>query len=319
VQTQLGSTRAAWLFPALLALTAFGQAPATKKPSIDQYGPNNWVDPDRSDLAGAHFRTFRSQTLNADVSYLIYLPPGYEQQTSMRYPVLYFLHGSGGTSRGGAAQNGRLDAAIRAGKVAPMIAVYVNGLAGNTMYCDTPDGKYPLESVIMKDLIPHVDATYRTMATRDKRAVEGFSMGGFGAAHLGFKYPEVFGVISIQAPALLGPNVRGSSPESNWAKLFPVAMGGDMEYFNANDPFTLAVKNAGALRDRTLIRIATHETPGNWQSGRCEELHRLLVEQQIPHEFYFLLNVKSHNRGLVLDSMGDSAFAYFTTNLPKGK
>ena len=93
-----------------------------------------------------------------------------------------------------------------------MIAVFVNGLAGNTMYCDTPDGKYPVESVIMKDLIPHVDATYRTVASREGRAVEGFSMGGFGAAHFGFKYPEVFGVVSIEAPALLGPDVQGHDP-----------------------------------------------------------------------------------------------------------
>ena len=55
-------------------------------------------------------------------------------------------------------------------------------------------------------------------------------------------------------------------------------MGSDMEYFRANDPFALAVKNADAIRDRTLIRIATHRTPGEWQSGRCEELHELLVK-----------------------------------------
>ncbi len=259
----------------LLAVLAAAQAPL-KPPSIDQYGPNNWVDPDRTEPAGTRYHTFHSRTINADVSYLIYLPPDYETQTSTRYPVVYFLHGSGGTPAKGAVLTNRLDAAIRANRTRPMIAVYVNGLAGNTMYCDTPDGKYPVESVIMRDLIPHVDATYRTIASRESRAVEGFSMGGFGAALLGFKYPEVFGVVSIEAPALLGPHVEGRDAANAWAKLFPVAMGGDMEYFRAHDPFTLAVKNAAALRDRSLIRIATHQTPGNWQSGRCEELHRLL-------------------------------------------
>jgi S-formylglutathione hydrolase FrmB len=131
---------------------------------------------------------------------------------------------------------------------------------------------YPSITEIMKDLIPHVDATYRTVASRESRAVEGFSMGGFGAAHLGFKYPEVFGLVSIEARALLGPHVEGHDPVQAWAKLFPTALGSDMDYFQANDPFTLAVKNADALRDRTLIRIATHRKPGEWQSGRCDGL-----------------------------------------------
>ena len=312
--------RALWMpLPALmLALVATGQEANRPAPRIDQYGSLAWVDPDRAEPEGTHYKTFHSKTINADVSYLAYLPPDYDQQQTVRYPVLYFLHGSGGTPRGSATVAKRLDTAIRANRVAPMILILVNGLAGNTMYCDTRDGKYPVESVIMKDLIPHVDSSYRTVASRESRAVDGFSMGGYGAALLGFKYPEVFGVISIGAPALLGPTVKGRDPENAWAKLFPTAMGGDMEYFRANDPFALVVKNADALRDRTLIRIATHLTPGNWQSSRCEELHKLMVEHLIPHEFYFLSNVKTHNRVLVMDSIGDAEFAFFSSTLERG-
>ena len=63
----------------------------------------------------------------------------------------------------------RLDQALREHRASPFITVFVNGLAGNTMYCDTPDGKYPVETVFMKELIPHIDATYRTIATRESR------------------------------------------------------------------------------------------------------------------------------------------------------
>ncbi|MFC1596366.1 alpha/beta hydrolase [Planctomycetota bacterium] len=90
------------------------------------------------------------------------------------------------------------------GRVSPMIVVMPNGLRGNTMYCDSRDGQYPVETVIINDLIPHVDATYRTVASREGRAVEGFSMGGFGAAHMGFKYPDLFGVVSIAARVSAG-------------------------------------------------------------------------------------------------------------------
>src|SRR5204862_7891593 len=138
------------------------------------------------------------------------------------------------------------------GRVDPISVVFVNGWRGATMYCDARDGSYPVETVVIKDLIPHVDATYRTLAARETRAVEGFSMGGFGAAHFGFKYPELFGVVSITAPAMLGPELKQPRPVQAWSRLFPspAAMGGDIEYFKANDRFALAVKNAAAIRDR---------------------------------------------------------------------
>lgn len=297
-----------------------GQASGQTPPPRLDYGSYDWVDPDRTEPEGTKYKTFRSKTINGEVSYLVYLPPDYEQQGAARYPVLYELPASGQTPRSGAEIVRRLDKAIRAGRVSPMIAVLVNGLRGNTMYCDSRDGKYPLESVIIQDLIPHVDASYRTVASREGRALDGFSMGGFGAAHLGFKFPEVFSVISIMAPPLLGPDLKSPLPARAWSRLFPLAMGSDLEYFRANDPFTLAVKNADALRDRTLIRIVAHSEDEYWLAPRCEELHRLLVQHKIPHEFYFLTNVKAHNRVQCLDTMGDSAFAFFSSTIirPRG-
>src|SRR5215469_15404987 len=78
-----------------------------------------------------------------------------------------------------------------AGKAPEMIVVLVNGMV-DSFYNASPDGKWPVESVIIKELIPHIDKTYRTIASREGRAIEGYSMGGYGAAHLGFKYPAVF-------------------------------------------------------------------------------------------------------------------------------
>jgi endo-1,4-beta-xylanase len=300
----------------------FGQRPSAAGAASQgrktqyQYGSMDWVDPDRTEPESTSYKTFRSETINGEVSYLVYLPPDYEQQTSARYPVLYYLPASGGTPRrDGAEIARRLDKAIRARRAAPMIAIFVNGLRGNTMYCDSRDGEYPVETVIVKDLIPHVDATYRTVAAREGRAVEGFSMGGFGAAHLGFKYPKLFGVISIQAPPLLGPELKSPLPARAWSRLFPTAMGGDLEYFRANDPFTLAVKNADALRDGALIRIVCHVEDENCLAPQCEKLHRLLMEPMIPHELYFLSNVKTHSRAKVLDTMGDSEFAFLSSAL----
>jgi len=307
-----------WLLPVFLGpLLAAGQMPPyTGKPIQYQYGSMDWVDPDRTAPGGTAYKTFRSRTINAEVSYLVYLPPDYEQQKTARYPVLYDLPASGGTPRRDLPEIvRRVDAAIRASRISPMIVVGVNGLRGNTMYCDSRDGLYPVETVIVKDLIPHVDATYRTVASREGRAVDGFSMGGFGAAHLGFKFPEMFGVISIMAPPLLGPELKQTLPSNAWSKLFSTAMAGDLEYFRANDPFTLAEKNADALRDRTVIRIVAHWENENWLWPQCEKLHQVLLRNMIPHEFYFLTNVKGHNRSQCLNTMGDGAFAFFSSSL----
>jgi enterochelin esterase-like enzyme len=283
--------------------------------------PMAWVGPDTSSPPLTQYKTFYSKTIKGQVGYLIYLPPDYDQQTTTRYPALYYLHGSGNSPQGHAILAKLLDEAIRAHRVGPMIMVFVNGLRGNTMYCDSRDGKWPLETVIIKDLIPYIDATYRTIASREGRAIEGFSAGGFGAAHLGLKYPEVFGVVSIKAPALLDP-----SWGVPWQVLFqsPTAWGGDMAYEKANDPFTLVQKNADALRDRTLIRIVTHSF-GPWQPNkvnrqaeRVEQLHQLMVKLGISHEYYYLMNVRKHDFQWVAKTMGDANFSFFSA-LPNWK
>jgi endo-1,4-beta-xylanase len=286
--------------------------PDRKKPTLDQYGSLDWVDPDRTGPPHTHYKTFRSKTIKADVSYLIYLPPDYEKDKKARYPVLYCLHASGGTPRRAAAGIvTRMDQAIRAGRASPLIVVFPNGLRGATMYCDTKDGKYPVETVLVKDLVPHIDGAYRTVPSREGRGLDGFSMGGFGAAHLGFKYPELFGVVSIQAPPLLGPELKSPLPARAWSRLFPTAMGGDLAYFRANDPFSLVPKNADALRDRTVIRIIAHAENENWLAPRCEELHRLLMKHTIAHHFLYLSNVKAHSPNQVLDTLGDAGLMFF--------
>ena len=304
------------VLPCALTLLALAQTPpANRKYS---YGPEDaleWVDPDHSDLGNLKFKTFHSNTINGDVSYMIYLPPDYDRDTTTRFPVMYQLPASGGTPRRDGPQvTTRIDKAIRGGRIAPMIVVAVNGLAGNTMYADTRDGQYPLESVIVKDLIPHIDATYRTIASREGRALNGFSMGGFGAAHLGFKYPDIFGVDSIMAPPLVEPGLSGM-PAQAWNRLFTTAMDSDMEYWKQQDPFELAVKNADKLRDRTFIRIVAHDIDQHWLPIQCEKLHKILVDNLIQHEYCYLVNVKSHNPIQCMDSLGDAAFAFFSSSV----
>ena len=164
-------------------------------------GRDVWLEKSRETPAGTKYETFHSDAIDEEASFLLYLPPKYEEQKDRRFPVVYWLYGLGSDQRGGAGFVRRLDEAIREGKAPAMIAVLVNGPPAS-FFCDSPHDKTPAASLIVKDLIPHVDKTYRTIAERRGRAIEGFSMGGFGAAHIGFKYPETFGAVSILAGSL---------------------------------------------------------------------------------------------------------------------
>ena len=272
-----------------------------------------WVDPDSTSPPHTQLVTFDSETVQGPVSYLVYLPPAYASEPQRRYPVLYWLHGSGGTQRTGGDFVQRLDPAVRSGRAPEMIVVLVNGLRGATMYCDTKDGKWPLERVIINDLIPHVDGTYRTIPTRAGRAVEGFSMGGFGAGHLGFKYPGLFKGVSMLAPALLGPDLEAEMPKGKWQELLDFAFSGDVKQFRQNDPFALVEKNAGTIREQTAIRLVAHDESGEWLIPRCRAFHEVLDHHNVAHTFIVRSDIKVHNYRVLYDRMGDEALAFFAT------
>ena len=135
-------------------------------------------------------------------------------------------------------------------------------------------------------------------------------MGGFGAAHIGFKYPELFSAISILAPALLSPQV--AVKQRKWNELLQFAFDGDVNYFKANDPFTLAEKNAHLLRMGTVIRIIPHHEVEGWLIPRCEALHKVLEHHDVPHRFDVHDKVKVHSPRLLYDDLGEEAIGFFT-------
>jgi enterochelin esterase-like enzyme len=248
-----------------------------------------WVDTDRRTPSGTLYRTFYSPTARTNVSYLIYLPPGYAAAPERRYPVIYWLHGRGGTQEDGAGDFvPRMDAAIRSGKVPPLIIVLPNGLGFNR-WSDTPDGQQPVESIFIQELLPHIDHAYRTKANRQNRAIEGFSMGGFGAAHLGFKYPELFGAVALDSAALFD--------ESE-----------DDGYLNANSPWNLATRNADAIRGRTAIRMAVGEKDSLLDLNR--NYHLLLGALGIQHQYAVLPGV-AHNEERLYQRLGAQLGSFY--------
>jgi endo-1,4-beta-xylanase len=177
----------------LIVCLALGPSALAQQPEA----PFRWVNKlptERTPLL--RHGTFRSATNQAEIGYYIYLPPGYEASApaggeAKRYPVVYYLHGGrpGGEHKS-IGMAAIFDAAMKAGRVPPMIYVFVNG--GEMSHYDFPAKNSWGETAFVKELIPHIDATYRTVAKRQGRALEGFSQGGRGTARIMFKHPELF-------------------------------------------------------------------------------------------------------------------------------
>ena len=191
--------------------------------------------------------------------------------------------------------------AIRAGLLPPTIVVLVNGMV-KSFYCDSSDGQCPMESVIIKDLIPHVDKTYRTIARREARVIEGYSMGGYGAGHLGFKYPELFGTVVINAGALLEPGLK-RFPTGPMYGVF----GTNSTRRLAEHPRELARRNAAKLRGKTRILIGCGSLDDLLPLN--QELNDVLTQLDIPHEFEIVPGV-AHNSGLYYQKLGSKRFEF---------
>jgi endo-1,4-beta-xylanase len=245
-----------------------------------------YVDPVALDLGGTLYRTYPTPVRgpNTFASYRVYLPPDYETNRSRRYPVIYFLHGSLVDSKRPITSGyiARVDAAIRSGVMPPTIVVIPQGL-NQGRWMDSKDGTAPMESVFIKNLIPYIDTNYRTIATRAGRAIEGHSMGGFGALHNGFNNPDVFIAVTGNSPggATLDTG-EDATPAANRIDSFKVVYGSDHNYFIAMAPTTLAEKNAAKLRQQS-IRIITGTEDALYPGAVF--VHEALTKLNIPHEF----------------------------------
>jgi enterochelin esterase-like enzyme len=252
---------------------------------------------------------FTSKSAKAEVSYHLYRPAAYEADGGRRFPVVYWLHGSGGGLPGISSVARRFDAAIEAGKLPPCLVVFVNGLEMG-MYVDWADGSAPVESMIIRDLLPQVDATYRTIAKREGRLLDGFSMGGYGAARLGFKYPELFQAVSIVGAGPMQAELK-STPRASRIQaedLLKRAYGGEQAVFQEVSPRKFAELNAKKITQGSLVRMAIGEKDETF--GNNEAFHRHLEALGIPHGWTIVPGV-GHEPERVFEALGDDNWEFY--------
>lgn len=248
----------------------------------------------QGDLEHCTVESSNLKTPNNVVGFNVYTPPGYSSG-SQSYPVIYLLHGVNGSEYNyfnGFNNNtffnsssGSLPSLIDNGLADAAILVFVNGGAGS-FYDDWddstgngPSSSFPIlaESVIMDDVIPFVDANFRTIASRNGRAIEGFSMGARGAVKLAFTYPNQFCSTIAYAGAAFEsiPNSAGPSHP----RLGPLP--------SAYQVSTITANNANSIKANGLqIRLVDGAGDGAaGQGGGSADLSVQLTGLGIDYEF----------------------------------
>jgi S-formylglutathione hydrolase FrmB len=156
------------------------------------------------------------------MSFNVYLPSSYSTNTTKRFPVLYLLHGMWGTYQDW-PKNGMQSIVDNAGGK-EMVIIMPDGL--DAFYVDGYKDGMKYETYLQTELLPYVESKYRIDTANGKnRAIAGLSMGGFGAAYHGFKYPDKFSSIYAMSGAFDVTGNIGDIVNSNKYPAFTMECG----------------------------------------------------------------------------------------------
>ncbi len=139
-----------------------------------------------------------------EIKYFVYLPDEYDPKDKRKYPVIFHLHGAMPFSSKVSLPIIKKDVnfivhlqekMVAKGTSSPAIIVAPYDGVGMSMWSDDWQNKVTAEQDLIENLIPHIQSSYNVFTNRENTTIHGFSMGGFGATKMGFKYPELFGKI----------------------------------------------------------------------------------------------------------------------------
>jgi enterochelin esterase-like enzyme len=256
--------------------------------------------------------TYRSDAMKREIGYSIYLPPGYPNDLGRQYPVIYHLHGAGGNEIRSLYSAEVLHDGILAGRWPEIIMVFPNG-GRATMYQDSADGRFLAETTFLKELIPHIDATYRTIQNRKGRCIEGFSMGGRGSTHLAMKHPQLFCSLFNQSGNVYHTSEMSKSVKPNeWPVNY---LGSDAARLLANDPYANLAKNLERIKTGLRIQVACG-TADDGHLPTVREYHMALTKSGVEHN-YFEVPDLAHNQKQMIDGRRDTWFNFHVESMRK--
>lgn len=234
-------------------------------------------------------KSFHSEAIDADSQYGVFLPKGYDapENKDVQYPLVIWLHGMFEDhlrfhDRGGAAV---LDQVVGDGKLPPCVFVTPNG-GRTSLYVNRKDARW--EDLITKDLIAHLEKTYRISKARDQRAITGVSMGGMAALRIAFSQPELFGAVAAHSAAVFGEDpeqlpdrMKGFAKQLGLDEVFGDPI--QKEPWQKANPLCLALK----LDKQSLHGLRIYFDAGTKDRYHFDEgnklLHEALDKQGIEH------------------------------------
>ncbi len=238
----------------------------------------------------------------------VYTPPGYDETAATRYPVVYLQHGAGEDERGWSTQgrvNFILDNLIAAGRARPMLVVMDNG-GGSALFAGNGRGVAGLmgggiatnrggtgfsgtnaprrggpglfggaagrfADTLIHEIIPMIDATYRTIPDREHRALAGLSMGGMQTRMIGMSHLETFSELGIFSGGTLGELTATNSPLANPAEFNRLVKVAFISYGSVEGGAKSLAAYHEALVSAGITNLTCYISPGTaheWQSWR---------------------------------------------------
>lgn len=263
--------------------------------------------------------SLESDLVPSPVEYYALLPAGYDEMEEP-LPLVLNLHGGGGSRDVlGVRQRPIFTGMWEAGTLPPMVIV-TPSVTPRCFYMDFKDGSEKWESFLIGPFLAHLRETFNVRTDRRGTLVTGISMGGMGSLRLAFKYPETFGAVASMEP--------GISPIDDWADMRPkhrfwrgdalmeTIYGSpvDREYWNANNPATIAQATADAIRESGIrIFLEAGDEDAFWLYEGTEFMHQVLWDQRIRHEYR--LYYGADHVGRTLGPRTEEAYLFLASSL----
>lgn len=220
---------------------------------------------------------FPSKSTNTSRRAFVYTPPGYEKEQSKKYPVLYLQHGWGEDETAWSNQghaNLIMDNLIAEGKIKPFIIVMTYGMTNEIKFGGLRNFDItPFQTVLVDELIPYVDANFRTIAKQSHRAMGGLSMGGMETKMITLNKTDVFSQYALLSGGLYKPE---DIKDKSKVKLVFLSCGSKENPDGVKNAAT-ALKNAGF----NAVSYVSEGTGHEFQTWRrsLKELAPLLFKE----------------------------------------
>lgn len=220
---------------------------------------------------------FPSKSTNTSRRAFVYTPPSYDSEKSKRYPVLYLQHGWGEDETAWSNQghaNLIMDNLIAEGKIKPFIIVMTYGMTNDVKRGGLRNFDItPFQTVLLDELIPYIDANFRTLADQPHRAMAGLSMGGMETKTITLARPDVFSYYGLLSGGTYAP---GDIKDKSKVKLIFLSCGSFENPKGVTDAAT-ALKEAGINAVSYVSENTRHEFQ-TWRRSLYELAQLLFVK-----------------------------------------